>query len=106
VSTLLRLATTAAYPAPPESPTLGLSHLPFEAIRTAARTSTNPFDFTLVTMHPRCVHGSGTCHPDVPNLVRCGLGIAEAGPFRARGSCRVGDVAAVWIALGVLGGAF
>jgi integrase/recombinase XerD len=29
---------------PPESPTLGLSHLQFEAMITAARTSPNPFD--------------------------------------------------------------
>jgi integrase/recombinase XerD len=35
---------------PPESPTLGLSHLQFEAIITAARTSTNPNDFALVAM--------------------------------------------------------
>ena len=35
---------------PPESPTLGLSHLQFEAIITAARTSANPNDFALVAM--------------------------------------------------------
>ena len=35
---------------PPESPTLGLSHLQFEAILTAARSSTNPYDFALVAM--------------------------------------------------------
>jgi integrase/recombinase XerD len=35
---------------PPESPTLGLSHLQFEAVVTAARTSTNVFDFALVAM--------------------------------------------------------
>src|SRR5215467_2624960 len=35
---------------PPESPTLGLSHLPFEAMITAARASTNPNDFALVAM--------------------------------------------------------
>ncbi|MBH0774690.1 tyrosine-type recombinase/integrase [Nocardia bovistercoris] len=33
-----------------ESPTLGLSHLQFEALLTAARDSTNPHDFALVTM--------------------------------------------------------
>ncbi|WP_054055985.1 tyrosine-type recombinase/integrase [Alloactinosynnema sp. L-07] len=33
-----------------ESPTLGLSHLQFEALLTAARDSTNPFDFALVAM--------------------------------------------------------
>ena len=35
---------------PPESPTLGLSHLQFEAMLTAARDSTNPNDFALVAM--------------------------------------------------------
>lgn len=33
-----------------ESPTLGLSHLQFEAPLIAARDSDNPFDFALVTM--------------------------------------------------------
>ena len=35
---------------PPESPTLGLTHLQFEAILTAARESTNYNDFALVAM--------------------------------------------------------
>ena len=35
---------------PPESPTLGLTHLQFEAILTAARQSSNPFDFALVCL--------------------------------------------------------
>jgi len=35
---------------PPESPTLGLSHLQFEAMLSAARDSTNRFDFALVAM--------------------------------------------------------
>jgi site-specific recombinase XerD len=35
---------------PPESPTLGLSHLQFEAMLTTARASTNPNDFALVAM--------------------------------------------------------
>ena len=35
---------------PPESPTLGLTHLQFEAMLTAARESDNPFDFALVCM--------------------------------------------------------
>jgi len=30
---------------PPESPTLGLTHLQFEAMLTASRLSTNRFDF-------------------------------------------------------------
>lgn len=35
---------------PPESPTLGLTHLQFEAMLATARTSTNPNDFALVAM--------------------------------------------------------
>ena len=35
---------------PPESPTLGFTHLQFEALLTAARESSNPCDFALVTM--------------------------------------------------------
>ncbi len=35
---------------PPESPTLGLTHLQFEALLTAARESPNVDDFALVTM--------------------------------------------------------
>jgi integrase/recombinase XerD len=35
---------------PPESPTLGLTHLQFEALLTAAHTSANPNDFALVCL--------------------------------------------------------
>jgi site-specific recombinase XerD len=35
---------------PAESPTLGLTHLQFEALLSCARESTNQFDFALVTM--------------------------------------------------------
>jgi site-specific recombinase XerD len=35
---------------PPESPTLGFTHLQFEALLTAARESTNRYDFALVAM--------------------------------------------------------
>ena len=35
---------------PPESPTLGLGHLQFEALITTARLSSNPNDFALVAM--------------------------------------------------------
>jgi site-specific recombinase XerD len=35
---------------PPESPTLGFTHLQFEALLTAARESTNPSDFALVAI--------------------------------------------------------
>jgi integrase/recombinase XerD len=35
---------------PPESPTLGMTHLQFEALLTTARESSNSFDFALVAM--------------------------------------------------------
>lgn len=35
---------------PPESPTLGLGHLQFEALITTARLSANPNDFALIVM--------------------------------------------------------
>jgi integrase/recombinase XerD len=35
---------------PPQSPTLGLSHLQFEAMLAAARDSPNPYDFALVCL--------------------------------------------------------
>src|SRR5207248_3829691 len=35
---------------PADSPTLGLGHLQFEALITAARLSTNPNDFALVAL--------------------------------------------------------
>jgi integrase/recombinase XerD len=35
---------------PPESPTLGFTHLKFEALLTAARESSNPCDFALIAM--------------------------------------------------------
>ena len=35
---------------PAESPTLGFTHLQFEALLTAARESANPYDFALVSM--------------------------------------------------------
>ncbi|WP_460346292.1 hypothetical protein [Actinoallomurus acanthiterrae] len=35
---------------PADSPTLGLSHLQFEALLTAARQSPNIYDFALVAM--------------------------------------------------------
>ena len=35
---------------PAESPTLGFTHLQFEALLTAARESSNPYDFALVAM--------------------------------------------------------
>jgi site-specific recombinase XerD len=37
-------------PVPAESPTLGLTHLQFEALLAAARDSANPYDFALVCL--------------------------------------------------------
>jgi len=42
--------TSAGRPSPPESPTLGFTHLQFEAVLTAARESLNRYDFALVAM--------------------------------------------------------
>jgi integrase/recombinase XerD len=54
----------------PESPTLGLSHLQFEALLTAVRESPNIYDFALVSMlgllDLRVFEATGTGHP------RCG----------------------------------
>lgn len=41
---------SAAPASHPNPPTLGLSHLPFEASLSAARSSSNPNDVALVTM--------------------------------------------------------
>lgn len=35
---------------PPQSPTLGFTHLQFEALLTAARESPNPYGFALIAM--------------------------------------------------------
>ena len=43
-------STSAARQCPPESPTLGFTHLKFEALFTEARESSHPCDFALVAM--------------------------------------------------------
>ena len=55
---------------PPESPTLGLSHLQFEAMLATARASTNPYDFALVAM-------LGLLGPRI--FEACGSNIADLG---------------------------
>src|SRR5260370_28505262 len=45
-----RPSMSAGPTVPPESPTLGFTHLQFEAILTAARESPNRYDFALVAM--------------------------------------------------------
>ena len=44
------LSTSAAPAVPAESPTLGFTHLQFEALLTASRESAHPGDFALVAM--------------------------------------------------------
>jgi len=52
-----------------ESPTLGLSHLRFEALLTAARDSDNPFDFALVTMLGLLgLRIFEACRADIPDI--------------------------------------
>jgi integrase/recombinase XerD len=46
----LRCYLTWCATVPPESPTLGFTHLQFEALPTAARESANRYDFALVAM--------------------------------------------------------
>jgi integrase len=54
---------------PAESPTLGLTHLQFEALLTAARESTNPNDFALVAMLGLLgLRIFETCAADIPDL--------------------------------------
>lgn len=59
-------------PVPVESPTLGLSHLQFEALLSAAWDSTNRFDFALVVMLGllglRIVEA---CDADISDLAGC-----------------------------------
>lgn len=50
--------------APAESPTLGLTHLQFEAMLHTARLSTNPNDFALVVMLG--LWASGSSKPPEP----------------------------------------
>jgi integrase len=52
-----------------ESPTLGLSHLQFEALLTAARDSENRFDFALVTMLGLLgLRIFEACRADIPDI--------------------------------------
>jgi integrase len=54
---------------PTESPTLGLTHLQFEAMLQAARLSANPFDFALVAMLGLLgLRVSRSCSADIADL--------------------------------------
>ncbi|MEU5726866.1 tyrosine-type recombinase/integrase [Micromonospora sp. NPDC047738] len=65
---------------PPESPTLGLGHLQFEALITTARQSSNPNDFALIALlgrslrrhHPRHRQGTRAPRPASARQVRQG----------------------------------
>jgi hypothetical protein len=50
--------------APPQSPTLGLGHLQFEALITTARLSNNPNDFALIAMLDDRVRKTLDRHPN------------------------------------------
>jgi integrase len=105
-------------PVPAESPTLGLSHLQFEALLTAARDSINVFDFALVAMlglrifkargtdvtdigeehghRVLRVLGKGTKHVLVPLPPAVGRALARSTTGRAARSCST-DVVCGWI---------
>ena len=77
---------------PPESPTLGFTHLQFEALLTAARESSNPSDFALVAMLGllglRIFEATAA---DIADLgeehgVQIGLDFAQMGPGKMDGS--------------------
>jgi len=68
---------------PAESPTLGFSHLQFEALLTAARESPNPYDFALVAM-PAC-WACGSSRPPERTSPAVGRAIDRAIGSRTRG---------------------
>jgi hypothetical protein len=70
---------------PAESPTLGLSHLQFEAMLVAARTSGNWFDFALVAM-------LGLLGLRI--FEACGSNIGDSARNTATGCCECGARAA------------
>jgi integrase/recombinase XerD len=72
---------------PAESPTLGLSHLQFEALLSAARESPNLFDFALVTM-------LGLLGLRI--FEACGANITDLGEEHGRG---YGDPERAWLKL-------
>jgi site-specific recombinase XerD len=84
---------------PPESPTLGLSHLQFEALITTARLSHNPNDFALIALLGllglRIFEARGGNIGDLGekhgHRVLCvrGKGAARSSSFRSRQQSRV-----------------
>ena len=87
---------------PAESPTLGFTHLQFEALLTAARESANPCDFALVAMlgllglRVLRVCGKGTKIVLVPLPPAVGRAIDRAIGDRARGPILSTAAASGW----------
>ena len=75
---------------PAESPTLGFTHLQFEALLTAARESSNPCDFALIAMLGllglRIFEATGAGIADVANIACSSV---VAGPLSTTSGGRV-----------------
>jgi len=75
---------------PAESPTLGFTHLQFETLLTAARESSNPCDFALITMLGllglRIFEATGA---DIADLANIACSSVVAGPLSTTSVDRV-----------------
>ncbi|MDX6237663.1 MAG: integrase/recombinase XerD [Kribbellaceae bacterium] len=67
---------------PAESPTLGLAHLQFEALLTAAKQSPNRCDFALVTMLG-LLGGFVSSRPLAAYMAWCAFSRSATGPWRS-----------------------